>query len=119
MKSKTAYNHQRRLLQLLQSTWSETEMFCRDHMAHIQCVKDRIYNDAGYKRCPGHVKSFLSGYNMALWDKFTREKIIWVLPFNGMNYAKWDNLPEEGKEEYRKGILTGKHVHKRDNSKDW
>lgn len=118
MKSTTAYNHQKRLISLVRAIYSETRVFKRDHLKHIEAMK-RVWEDEGLRKCPGHVKSYISGYSSCLWDQFTLSETIWVLPFEGVNYLKWDNLPEEGKEEYRKGNLCGKHVHKSDMLSNW
>ena len=118
MKSTTAYNHQRRLLLLLRSIWSSTRISHRHHMAHIEAM-GRLWNDEGLARCPGHVKSFISGYDRALWEQHQQTAVVWRMPFNGVLYAGWDDLPEEGKEAYRSGGATGKHVYKDNENYDW
>lgn len=119
MKASTAYNHQRRLLSILRSEFSKTECFCRHHLEHIKAVKENVFEDEGYKKCPNHVKGYIDGYECALWEIFTQTKIIWVLPYNGTNYLKWDNLPKEGKDAFISENLQGKHVHLKNWEKEW
>lgn len=118
MKSSTAYNHQVRLLQLLNSIWSLTRTFKRDHKAHLIAMS-KFHNDDAFGRVPNHVKDYLSGYGACLWNHFTLNETIWVLPFNNVNYLKWDDLPVQGKDAYRANKLIGKHVHKSDMLSNW
>lgn len=118
MKTTTAFNHQQRFIGLIQSIFSSTECFCRHHLEHIAEMKKIVWNDPSWNKCPRHVREFVRGYESARWEQFTRYKIVWVLPFEGVNYKKWDDLPEEGKEAYRNGA-TGKHVHLKNEAKEW
>ena len=118
MRISTAFNHQQRLLGILNDIYRRAEIFCLPSDQIIKEKKERIYEDPGYKRCPGHVKSYLSGFASCLWSKHWNN-LKWVLPYKGVNYDGWDDLPEEGKEAYRKDECTGKHVYKKDPTKDY
>jgi len=118
MRSKTAYNHQVRLITILCDIWSTTIIFHRCHRDHIEAMT-RLWDDEGLKRCPGHVKSYINGYARALWDHHSRCNVVWRLPYNGVLYKGWSDLPEEGKELYLNKTAVGKLVYKDNEDFDW
>lgn len=86
MKKSTALNHQNRLLGHIKEAFHFTEVCRYNHTKHVERIKEKVWNDPAYKKLPGHVKSFLSGYERCLWENFTIKKIVWVLPFENVNY---------------------------------
>jgi len=111
MKLSTAINHQNRILILIKDHYSKHLIFRSPHKDMLK-DKEKIFNDEGLKRCPQHVRSFLKGYDLAMWDEYWKN-LKWVVPFEGVNYDRWDDLPERGKEAYRNGA-SGCHVYKVD-----
>ena len=118
MRVSTAFNIQERICSRLNGIYRTATIFKLSSKQIIERTKNEIWEDEGLKRCPGHVKSYISGFHRAIYENHWNN-VTWVLPFNGVNYEKWDDLPEEGKEEYRTGKGHGKHVYKSDMISDF
>lgn len=112
MKFNTSCNHLRRYKRIIRDIYSRARIF---HLTAQQIISEKkrlIYNDNSWERCPRWLHSEIYGYDTALWENHYNA-LVWILPYNGNLYFKWDELPEKGKELYRttKDIL-GYHGYK-------
>jgi len=118
MRSSTSYNHQKRILAKIRDIYGSAKIFKWSLTKFIE-AKKKIYEDPAWQRVPEHVRSYINGYDSAKWENHQQNVVTWVLPFNGVNYNKWDDLPEEGKEAYRKNEAHGIHVYRSDMTSIW
>lgn len=116
MRILTAFNHKERLMHRLRDIYRQAEIFCLDAESIRIRMRKEIFDDPAYHRVPGWVRMYLKGYDDSLYANHWKY-VKWVLPFNGVDYDNWDNLPEEGKELYRTGQAHGRHVYIKDPSK--
>ena len=123
MRISTAFNHQQRIMSKLVYLYSMSKCFKMPSHELQERVKKEIWQDHAWKKLPGHVRSYISGYQACLWQEYWKE-VEWVFPWNREIYKKWDMLPEDGRNYYMSiqpdGVApTGLHVYKSDNRKPY
>ena len=123
MKTSTAYNHQERLIRLIDSIYSSARAFRLPSDAINKRMKEQVWEDPAMTRVPVHVRSYISGYQRAIYNQHWRE-VEWVFPWQGIIYKNWSNLPEAGRQYYMSKdalgqSITGLHVYKTDNKKHY
>jgi len=117
MNLSTAMNHQAILIRAFQQVWTDALAFKHTHTQVLENL-NKIYATDRWKKVPRHVREYCNGYKQCLYNNHYNH-IIWVLPFNGIHYDKWNDLPEEGKEAYRTNKAEGIHVYKSDKYAVW
>jgi len=110
MKSKTAFNHQQRLLSRIKDIYSSAKIYQISSSSLIAKKKSFYESEPCWKKLPEHVRSYLSGYDTCLWDKHW-ELVMWSFNWEGVEYSGWNELPESGKEAIRQNKLSGHHIY--------
>ena len=124
MKESTAYNHMKRLRMVLHDEYMRAEIFKPSMHQLLKGVREKVWDDPAMEKLPRHTKTYLQGIGDTLFLCFKKNHIEWVLPFNGVMYKKFEDLPEAGKKRFGARYddperLMGKFVYKDDNSKNW
>ena len=116
MRIGTALNHQDRYLQRIRGLYHHCQVFCLHADDRLNKVTDLWREINSHKGLPRHVHAFLAGYERCLWERHW-EQLDWVFPWDGKIYPGWGELPEEGREYYKRPGSAGFHVYKSNQSK--
>jgi len=111
MKVSTACNHLKKAKAWLRGLYSLTKTY---HLTQKEML-DHKYNaeiKAIKKKCPSWVAHYLNGMSEVMFWNLYEYNFIWMLEYNGKIYFRWDELPEEGKEHFRKTGGSGNHYWK-------
>lgn len=109
MKIDTAINHKRRFNVRIADLFGS---FCCYHPTHkeiCKTLKEQVYNTVLWKRIPEWLRCYVRGCIDTRLELLYQYELEWKLPFNGVLYSKWDELPEEGKKHYMQADTSGNH----------
>ena len=74
----------------------------KQHYSHKRYLEERSAILATPKGFPIHYKEYLRGFTDSLVSSLYYTEVFSKHSWNGLLYDGWDNLPESGKEYYRK-----------------
>ncbi len=113
----TVINHEQKFKERIKDIFRRSNHFCLTSKQINDMYSKEILQSAVHAKLPRYSKSFLQGYREALNDAYWKN-VKWVLPFDGVMYNGWIELPEEGKELYRSSKnIQGFHVYISDETK--
>lgn len=115
----TALNHQRRSISAVIDCFSCSRSFKSTHGWHMQRMNERVW-DRLPKNTPQHVRSYVHGYAVALWDALYRYDLEFCyLGTDGVLYSTHkDSVHRKTEEFYARneghllGQLPGNHYWK-------
>ena len=101
MKSQTAFNHLQRFERALKDAYSQAKSY-KFSVKELCEVKNRIYKDSAYSKCPGWVHSHLSGMDSVLFADIQQNWIVWGVWEGDTFVSKWENYSRETKDALMK-----------------
>lgn len=118
MRFKTACNHRDRYISYLKHVYALALDFAIPQRELLE-RRNGLIRDKAWDKVPRWVQMYVRGYEDALYNRFFLDNIEWVLPYDGKFYKSFLDLPPDGQAKYRTRDVSGKHVYKKDNTKDW
>lgn len=98
MKFDTAYNHKERFCRLVDDCWSVAKSSGMHHDKLFAMLRERVYGDDAWKRCPEWVRCIVTTYDHAKLKEVQQHWLVWGVWHDGQFYSGWMNYPPEVQE---------------------
>lgn len=94
MRIKTALNHKRRLLSLLQDIMMCARISKPSHSELCRQIRTQILESDAMQRCPSWVFEYITAYRDALFAEIRRNDIVWKVWFRGAHVIGAESVPD-------------------------
>ena len=110
MNAETARQHENELCSTIREIYLQAGHDCWSSDELSKALKDRLWSTPVWAKVPRYVKEHINGWDDCLYQE--HQKLLWfVMPWNGILYSTFCDLPKDGYKYYLQAPSDGLQVY--------